>query len=342
LEQEQIHIDGRSVLVCGHQGDPYFDGLPSELVVDDLVALFTTTYLNDDAIVFDVGANIGLTTAMFATFAPDGKVYSFEPSPKAFPCLEETVRINGYTNVVMHQVGLGAASGELSFFDDPNSASASHLAVDDTGRRGTSLKIDVETVDEVVTRAGLDRLDLIKIDVEGFDVDVVEGARTTIEWLKPACIIEFNSFTLQAYRNQSPREALETLLSVFDSVYFRRRETGELVQLDHGERLVDFLHMNLAGSGCVDDLICLSRLGGIEGLSKSPAGLLRDGRTRIAELEDRLEKRSRETTDLERRLAEQQQQLADAQIRIDELLHSRSWRATAPLRAVTRAIPKAR
>jgi FkbM family methyltransferase len=340
LEQRQIHVDGRSILVCGHEGDPYFDGLPQDLVTDDLVVLFTTMYLDAHAIVLDVGANIGLTTALFATFAPKGTIHSFEPSPEAFQYLEETVQVNGFTNVVLHQLGLGAASGELSFFDDPNSASASHLAVDETGRRGTNLTIDIETVDGIVARDGIDRLDLIKIDVEGFDVDVVEGALTTIERLEPACIIEFNSFTLQAYRNQSPREALETLLSVFDSVYFRMRTTGELLQLNNGERLVQFLHMNLAGTGCVDDLICLSHPGGIERLTKSPTGQLREERGRIVKLENRLANQTSEVQELTTRLAKAEQELANAQLRIDELLNSRSWRATAPLRAITRAVPK--
>jgi FkbM family methyltransferase len=390
LIQKQIHINGRSFLICGHQGDPYFEGQPSDLVADDLVVLFTTVYLSTDAVVFDVGANIGLTTAIFAQFAPDGKIHSFEPSPEAFPCLEETVRVNGFTNVVLHQLGLGAVPGKLSFVDDPNSASASHLAIDDTGRRGTSLTVDVETVDGIVERDRIDRLDLIKIDVEGFDLDVVEGAVTTIETLKPVCIIEFNSFTLQAFRNRSPREVLEALLSIFDSVYFRVRTTGELLQLDSGERLIEFLHMNLAGSGCVDDLICLSRPGGIEGLMKSPTGQLRDERRRTVGLEDQLANTARDVSDLAARLAEAQQELADtqhvfadtqqqladtqqqladtqqqladtqqqladtqqeladtqqgladAQLRIDELINSTSWRATAPFRAVTRAIPKA-
>jgi len=341
----------------------------SELVTDDLVVLFTTVYLSTDAVVFDVGANVGLTTAAFARFAPDGAIHSFEPSPDAFPCLQETVKVNGFTNVVLHQLGLGAIPGKLSFVDDPNSASASHLAIDDTGRRGTSLTVDIETVDGVVERDRIDRLDLIKIDVEGFDLDVVEGAVTTIERLKPVCIIEFNSFTLQAFRNRSPREVLETLLSVFDSVYFRVRTTGELLLLDSGERLIEFLHMNLAGSGCVDDLICISRPGGIEELMKSPDGQLRDERRRTVGLEDQLANTASDVSDLAARLADTQhqladtqhvfadtqqefadtqqefadtqQELADAQLRIDELIHSRSWRATAPLRALTRAMPKA-
>jgi FkbM family methyltransferase len=342
LDSKQISIEGRAVLVSGQDGDPYFDGILADLVTDDLVMLFATEYLSADAVVLDVGANIGLTTAFFAEFAPGGVIHSFEPSPEAFPYLVETVRINGFTNVVLYQLGLGSVSGELSFVDDPNSASASHLAIDETGRRGSSLKVDVETVDEVVERVGIDRLDLIKIDVEGFDLDVVEGALTTIERLKPACILEFNTFTMQAFRNRSPREVLETLLSVFDSVYFRRRTTGELAQLDTGDRLVEFLHMNIAGIGCVDDLICLSQPGGIEGLVKSPMGRLRDEQTRANQLEARLADKTREAAGLTRRLAEEEQQLAETRLRLDEIIGSTSWRATAPLRAVTRAIPKTR
>ena len=109
-------------------------------------------------------------------------------------------------------------------------------------------------MDEIVSRFSLDRLDLIKIDVEGFEMDVLEGARDTLERLRPNVFLEFNSFTLIAYGNHNPRSVLERLLSLFSAIYRFEDEVEHRVR--EGEGVHGFMHDNLIKHGCVDDLYC--------------------------------------------------------------------------------------
>lgn len=283
---------------------------------NDFLASIAKDHLPNDATVFDVGANIGLTSSLFSLSAPEGRIYSFEPSPNAYPCLQETIKANGLTNVTLYNLALGAEPGELSFADDHNSASASHLVVEGDTLGHITGKVPVRTLDEIAKEANLSRLDLIKIDVEGFEVDVLEGAKETLKKFKPLVFLEFNSFTLQAYRNISPRQVLEILTSAFEFVYYR--ENGEIQRIEGKSGLLHFLHMNLAGHGCVHDLVCTSRRGGLYAPYEPATDQTEDLQQMILRLEQERD-----------RLRIENNQLKTQQ---EALLNSTSWRLTSPLR----------
>jgi hypothetical protein len=70
------------------------------------------------------------------------------------------------------------------------------MAYDGISLGGSNTRVTVKTVYDVVSEQKLTRLDFIKIDVEGFELDVLEGARNTINQLKPDVFLELNAFTL--------------------------------------------------------------------------------------------------------------------------------------------------
>ena len=267
---QTFDIDGRRVRVFGNPGDSYFDGTLrasiSRFLTDKLRLKVSgwssartflagiSKKLPSDAVIFDVGANIGVTTAIFAAAHPERRVYCFEPSPRAFEHLSRTISENGLSNCTRMQVALGAAPGFVGFMDNPQSASASHLAVEGVTLGGGSISVEVATLDEMVSRLNLTRLDFIKIDVEGFEADVIQGAQQTIKRLRPSVFLEFNSFTLIAFRNMNPRALLERVLELFPFVY--AYDGSRAYQLDTPAAVLTFIHDNLLKRGCVDDLYC--------------------------------------------------------------------------------------
>lgn len=120
-------------------------------------------------IVADVGAHYGLyTVAIAQRVGPAGRVVAFEPQPDNFRVLGEQVRLNAVTDRVQPEnLALAAEAGEM-FFDDRNEQS--HLALD--AGSGTR-RVPVSTLDRVFPDAALD---LLKIDVEGFEEWVLRGA----------------------------------------------------------------------------------------------------------------------------------------------------------------------
>lgn len=127
--------------------------------------------------VWDVGANIGYYAVIFADLAgPDGKVVAFEPSPASLPELREAVAMRD--NVTIEAVALSNEGGQTSFFVN----AGGNTVVDGFSRESAgegSVEIEVEclTGDAMAVKHPPN---LIKIDVEGFEVEVVEGLRDTL------------------------------------------------------------------------------------------------------------------------------------------------------------------
>jgi FkbM family methyltransferase len=150
-----------------------------------------------DWIIFDVGANIGYYSILFARLAPKGSVYAFEPT-STIDLLRKNLCWHRVENVRTLQVALGAASG--------------HIEEDIYriwGQPAERMHYEFATVDDIMARLDLSRLDCIKIDVDSFDFEVLQGAERTLERLNPWIVIELNHAL--AKRNHSLAEALEWL-----------------------------------------------------------------------------------------------------------------------------------
>ncbi len=150
------------------------------------VHLFSQIVRRGD-VVLEAGANIGSHTVALSKLAgPNGIVHAFEPQTHAHQLLCTNLIVNGCVNTRTAQCALGAARHETEFPDlspgqSDNFGAASLLAPSSVMR-----KVQVDTVDSL----GLERLDFLKVDIEGYEPQLLEGARSTIERLRPIAFIE--------------------------------------------------------------------------------------------------------------------------------------------------------
>lgn len=251
-------LNGLQPEVCGNTGDAYFDALDDHCE-DDFFKHVVSSVLKNGSVAIDVGANVGWTTCILRSqVGESGKVFSFEPSPTAFPCLQDTIRANKFHNCESFNFALSDTPGTLRFMDDPNSASASHL-VNAVGTLGSSsIDVEVSTIDEFQKGVNLDSIDLIKIDVEGFELAVLRGAQGLIASQQPDVFLEINTFTLVAYGNENPRKLLTFLMEVYPYVYYRN-QPGEIVQIKDPEHVFKFFVDNMLLRGLVSDVFCSAR-----------------------------------------------------------------------------------
>jgi FkbM family methyltransferase len=141
----------------------------------------------------DVGAHVGLY-AITAARTGARTVLAFEPNPRARAQLEENVRLNGCTNVIVRPRAVAARRGVSTLHvpatPDP---SFSSLAA---GRfaEGEPIRVETTTVDDEVRVLGL-RPTVVKIDVEGLELDVVAGMEETVREHRPAVLVEVNEET---------------------------------------------------------------------------------------------------------------------------------------------------
>lgn len=130
--------------------------------------------------VFDVGANVGQTSRRFATAFPSAEIYAFEPISATFEQCERNTR--DLARIKLFRLAMGASPGKATVH-----LKKYHLLntlVEDLNQSasgtGVSEEIQVTTVDEFTAEHHIGRIDLLKTDTEGFDLNVLRGAKQQI------------------------------------------------------------------------------------------------------------------------------------------------------------------
>ena len=178
--------------------------------------------VEDDWVIFDVGANIGYYSILFSRLAPNGKVFAFEPTT-TIEFLKTNIAHHGCANVVPLKIALGMRSGKLT-----------ENIYRIWGREPERQIYDFSTIDDMAQSLELKRLDCLKIDVDSFDFEVLRGAERSLDKFNPWVLVELNHAL--AKRNQSAAEALEWLTSrgyhtalVLDYDNYALRRTPDLL-----------------------------------------------------------------------------------------------------------------
>ncbi len=136
------------------------------------ITRFAMSQLNPGSIAIDVGANYGfITLAMAKRVLPDGKVLSFEPDPQVFNSLNDSVTANGLQDSCILIKQFAGKPEHENFV----------------------------TIDQVFTSYGLDKVDFVKIDVDGGDYDVLVGANQLLSMFHPPLVVEMGQNQYEIY-----------------------------------------------------------------------------------------------------------------------------------------------
>jgi len=170
-----------------------------------------------DGVVIDAGAHAGQFTKLFARLAPRGLVIAVEPGSYARLILRTALCLNRLRNVAVLPMALGDRGG-VALLHVPVKRSGSfgfglsHLGPADA-RAAEVETVAVATLDDVVAALGLARLDLVKADIEGFELRLVLGGRATLARFRPALLLELDDAHL-ARAGDTLGTAWETLTAL--------------------------------------------------------------------------------------------------------------------------------
>ncbi|CAI8181474.1 MAG: 2-O-methyltransferase NoeI [Bacteroidia bacterium] len=149
-------------------------------------------FLKSNSIVVDVGANIGSVSIPLAKLSPDCEIYSFEPSELLFSQLTKNVSLNHILNCKLFNIGLSSESGVVKFYDMgcvSGNRGTSSISRNIDNLQAVENEIAVDTIDSQF--ADIDRsISLIKIDVQGHELQVLNGGFNTICKNRPVIIFE--------------------------------------------------------------------------------------------------------------------------------------------------------
>jgi len=185
--------------------------------------------LTPGCICFDIGAHIGYYSLLLSRWVGHtGRVFSYEPMPYTYSFLERNLQHNAALNVRAEQAAAGSRDGVVRM-EFPNSGRLSWCTVSDSG----DVHVRCTTIDSEVSRLALDRVDFVKIDTEGYELQVLAGAESTIKQLRPKIMFEVNRKALERH-GVSPAKVREFFLShnygLFVSEHHGLTPTADLSQ----------------------------------------------------------------------------------------------------------------
>ncbi|MGC4022148.1 MAG: FkbM family methyltransferase [Cyclobacteriaceae bacterium] len=166
-----------------------------------------------DSVVLDIGTNIGWVALNLAAKASDGKVIGFEPDPFNYSIAINNLRINQRSNLQVFPIGLGSENSKLNLeIRTPSNRGGNRIAPPNSQSASFS-EVEIKKLDNFLDDQKIDRVDLIKIDVEGFELKVLKGASEILKKCKPILFIELDDNNLRD-QGDSAKELVESLLSM--------------------------------------------------------------------------------------------------------------------------------
>jgi len=190
-----VNIPGRQPIEIVSYYDEFIDYYPN---CEMATKQWFVNNIGDDWVVIDCGANVGYFSVLFGLLAQNGHVFAFEPT-STFEMLEKNLRHNNSTNITPLRCALGNSTG---FKCD------SIFRI--WGNEPEQLEYPFTTIDYFVEQSKLKRIDCIKIDVDSYDFEVLQGAENTLNQFNPYIMVELNHALNK--RNQSNTQALKWLL----------------------------------------------------------------------------------------------------------------------------------
>lgn len=178
-----------------------------------------------DAVILDVGTNIGETLLNFARLAPNGNVHGFEPDPLNHSRCCENLELNSFTNIQLNKVGLGSEKGEYFIkVNTPSNRGGNKISA--TFIENNTQVVNIITLDQYAESKQLSKIDLIKIDVEGYELNVLKGGKQTLSAFKPVLFIELDDNNLKE-QGHSAKELIRFVKQFNYQVH--HAETNQLI-----------------------------------------------------------------------------------------------------------------
>ena len=222
---QRIDCDGYALFAYSsdlHIGAPIIAGIEHE----PHVAAVMRERLRPGDVVLDVGANIGSLTMLAASrVGCDGRVIAVEPIARNRQLIARAARANGFGQVEILAAAASDHAGAFELRTHPETSNSATLVASGerlSGQRGLSVSVPTLVLDEQF--ANLNRLDLLKIDIEGMEPLAMRGLERTLARFKPALLSEFHPWAIERATNTDAIDYLHWLLRFYPAITILHRE----------------------------------------------------------------------------------------------------------------------
>lgn len=196
-------------------------------------------FLRPGTVVLDIGANIGAYAVPLAKAFPDIDIHAFEPHPGALRRLKRNLLLNDLANVIIHDCGVGESKGSLTFYAGNEKDVGLSSFVRPHAAECSALPVAVHPLDGLFGEPGLP-VSVIKIDVQGFEAQVLAGARGVVTRDRPTIVLEHEDDNFSTPKDaEAARERLRCFFSDlgYTAFYMTRFDSDMLFPVDWSRAL---------------------------------------------------------------------------------------------------------
>lgn len=173
-----------------------FGGFQKHIYSNSLISL------KKDAVIFDVGANSGVMSLIFSKLSPEGKIYSFEPTDYALKRFNKNLSLNEElsSRIIINQCFIHSTcsdEADLTAFSSWKLTGNEKRHHIHKGIVKPTENVPSITIDHFVESNSIQRIDFIKIDTDGYELEVLKGAINSIKKLQPQIIFEIGLYVMQ-------------------------------------------------------------------------------------------------------------------------------------------------
>ncbi|MBR9706744.1 FkbM family methyltransferase [Candidatus Pacearchaeota archaeon] len=161
-------------------------------------------YLQNPKHLIDIGANCGEISFYLSKEYPNAKIYAFEPGTRAFNVLRKIKKKFHLNNLLIYKMALGDKK-EIVGMEFPDSNDTLAFI---TKRKNSKNKVRIEKLDDFIAKKKITQIDFIKIDVEGFEMKILNGGANSIKKSKPLMLVEVDEGNQKRF-NHSSKDILD-------------------------------------------------------------------------------------------------------------------------------------
>ena len=226
----KVNVSPKASFKINHFGfqvenDIFWSGLFGNWEKDSLYLWAKLCETSD--VIFDIGANTGVYSLIAKSVNSNSSVYAFDPVKRVYDKLSENIQLNSF-NIQSHQLALSDKTGEAIVYDTETEHTYSvtvnknlHAVTD----KVNEVKIKTLRLDDFIEQNNIDKIDIMKIDVETHEPEVLEGMGKYLRIFKPTLLIEI--------LNDNIANQIQTLIKDIDYIYFNLNEKGEIKKVNN-------------------------------------------------------------------------------------------------------------
>ncbi len=201
----------------------------------------------------DIGACLGITAVALARALPAHPIVAVEAAPRLAALAQRNVAANGCAGTVaIESAAVGATDGRAAFREEPFSA-GSHLLTP-AEHKGATDWVPLTTLAALAARHGFDAVGFVKLDIEGYERQALEGGLELLRRSRAVVHMEFNAWAQLAMSDSNPRHFFEWLARTVPHIHALGAD-GETWERVESWAVLPFLHRHLIERRAVEDIV---------------------------------------------------------------------------------------